>query len=137
MRTRNGASAVEFGLSLPILVYLALASVEYGWFLFVRTQAAQAAREGCRIGATAQMDATPSPAALASARSLAVLNEYGFTPGDVTVTTSYSDLTGDAAGKSDTLTVQIDVVYQPIAAGFVPAPSGMTVSMAMMVQGAT
>lgn len=137
MRTRRGASAVEFGLALPVLIYLALASVEYGWFLFVRTQAAHAAREGCRLGGTAQMSAVPSPATLASTRTLAVLDEYGFTLGDVTVTTAYSDLTGDAAGTSDTLTVRVDVQYQPIAAGFVPTPAGMTVSMAMMVQGAT
>lgn len=83
------------------------------------------------------MSAIPSPASLASARTLAVLTEYGFAPGDVTVTTAYSDLTGDAAGTSDTLTVRVDVQYQAIPAGFVPTPAGMSVSMAMMVQGAT
>jgi Flp pilus assembly protein TadG len=134
VRGTRGATAVEFALTLPVVAYLALAGVEYGWFLYLRAEAVQAAREGCRYAATVELSHSPPPASLADTRTREALTEYGFNEDDVTVSTAYSDLTGDAAGTNDTLTVNVSVVYRPLAGGLVPAPSGMAVSMAMMLQ---
>lgn len=137
MRSRRGASAIELAMVLPLLVYVAMGTVEYSWFLYQRTQVVHAVREGVRLAAVSELDASPAPDTLATARTADVLDERGFAAGDVTIGTSYLDLTGDGAGTPDTLTLNVTVVYQPIAAGLVPTPASMTVSMSMMLQGAT
>ncbi len=136
MRSRRGASAIEFAMVLPLLVYVAMGTLEYSWFLYQRTQVVHAVREGVRLAAVSEVDDSPAPDALAAARAADVLDERGFASGDVTLATSYLDLTGDVAGTLDTLTLNATVVYQPIAGGLVPTPASMAVTMSMMLQGA-
>lgn len=137
VRLRRGASAVEFALALSVLIFLMMATVEYAWLLFQRTQAVHAVREGCRYGATVAYGASPSPDSLAAARTKASLVEYSFDADDVTITTTYADLTLDAAGTMDTLRVEAVLVYRPLMGGLVPTPGGFSVSMSSMLQDAT
>lgn len=51
MRRQSGAAAVEFALVLPILIILVLGIVEFGYFFFLNSAAAGAAREGARAAA--------------------------------------------------------------------------------------
>lgn len=136
MQRRRGASAIEFAMALPLLVYVAMGTLEYSWFLYQRTQVVHAVREGVRLAAVSEVGDSPAPDTLASARTADVLDERGFASGDITIVTSYLDLTGDGAATADTLNLVATVVYQPIAGGLVPTPASMTVSMSMMLQGA-
>lgn len=136
MRSRRGASAIELALVMPLLVYVAMGTLEYSWFLYQRTQVVHAVREGVRLAAVSTIEASPAPDTLAAARTADVLDERGFAAGDVTLATSYRDLTGDAADALDTLTLSATVAYQPVGGGLVPTPTSMAVSMSMMLQDA-
>jgi len=51
-RQRRGATHIEFSLVLPILLMFVYGIMEYGWMFFQRTAVQEAARQGCRYGAT-------------------------------------------------------------------------------------
>ncbi len=47
---RRGAVIVEVALTLPILLYLAFGTVEFGYYFYVKHALEAAAREGARAG---------------------------------------------------------------------------------------
>ena len=55
-RRRRGHSHVEFALVLPVLLMFIYGIMEYGWLFFQRTAVQEAARQGCRAGATMAPD---------------------------------------------------------------------------------
>ena len=55
-RRRRGHSHVEFALILPVLLMFLYGIMEYGWMFFQRTAVQEAARQGCRAGATMAPD---------------------------------------------------------------------------------
>jgi Flp pilus assembly protein TadG len=97
-RTRRGATAVEFALTLPIFLLFLMAAFEFGWMNVVRHTADNAAYEAARTaivpGATA---------AEVNAKANAVLNVIGVRGATVTVNPStISDATTQ-------VTVSVDV----------------------------
>lgn len=51
-RARRGHAYLEFSLVLPVLLVFIYGIMEYGWMFFQRTAVQEAARQGCRHGAT-------------------------------------------------------------------------------------
>jgi uncharacterized protein (UPF0333 family) len=49
---RRGHAYLEFSLILPVLLLFIYGIIEYGWMFFQRTAVQEAARQGCRHGAT-------------------------------------------------------------------------------------
>lgn len=55
-KNRRGHSHLEFALVLPVLLLFIYGIMEYGWLFFQRTAVQEAARQGCRAGATMAPD---------------------------------------------------------------------------------
>lgn len=62
----RGATAVEFALTLPILLLLVFGVVDFGRALFTQVTLTQAAREGARLAALDQPDVAARTAAAAT-----------------------------------------------------------------------
>lgn len=54
MRSKRGASAVEFAIILPLLIVLVFGIIEFGAFLFNQQVITNASREGARRGIVSQ-----------------------------------------------------------------------------------
>ncbi len=76
LRERRGHSHIEFALVLPLLLIFVYGIMEYGWMFFQRTAVQEAARQGCRAGATMapdqDYDAVVEERALSALESLSV-----------------------------------------------------------------
>jgi hypothetical protein len=75
-KNRHGHSHLEFALVLPLLLLFIYGIMEYGWLFFQRTAVQEAARQGCRAGATMapdeDYDAVVEERALSALESLSV-----------------------------------------------------------------
>lgn len=115
-RARRGANAVEFALTLPILLAILSGVVDYSYLFHLQFQMVNAVSQGARAGSATNLDADPY------AIAVQVVNEVwthsGFTT-NPTVTASAFTLptTGDLAVQ-----VVATVPYDPLV-GFLPTPS--------------
>lgn len=50
-KNENGQSLVEFALITPLVIFILLAVIEYGWMLNAKITLTSAAREGARVAA--------------------------------------------------------------------------------------
>lgn len=131
MNTRRGASALEFALTLPVLVVVLAGILEYGWYLFQLSNVVHALRDGTRIGVTVPSTDETGAAGRAEAHARAVLDGLGVPctdGGGCNVTATIA-----AAEDVDTLTMAIEVDYEPIV-GLLPTPSQLHGTFTMMVQ---
>jgi len=131
MRLRRGASALEFALTLPIVMAVLAGILEYGWYLFQLSNVVHALRDGTRIGVTVPLDEEESPSARAETHARAVLDGLGVPctdGGGCTV----SAVVGPSSDVS-TLTMSIEVDYTPIV-GLLPSPSLLQGTFTMMMQ---
>lgn len=62
-KSEKGQGLVEFALVLPILLLILVAVVDFGWFIFVKTNLNNAAREGARVYAVKDAQAEAYSAA--------------------------------------------------------------------------
>jgi len=127
---RRGAAAVEFALTLPLYLVLIGAVFEYGWYLNQLTSVVHSAREGVRYAVTIDQDDNPETEAVN--QTTAVLEGLGI---DCSGGASCS-ITGttSTAGSVDTLTVNVSVEYDPIAAGLIPSPPTLQTSFTMALE---
>jgi len=65
-RKRRGSQAVEFGLTLPLLMVLTAGAVDLGQYLYVAERIAAVASEGARMGAVTDVDGGGDPISLAT-----------------------------------------------------------------------
>ena len=126
-RARSGAAAVEFALTLPVVIVVATAILDYSWFLNRSADVLTAVREGTRHGTT--IDQADDPAAEAATRTETALSDYGFT---CSGSCSINAVVGDLDGMS-TITVQATVPYEPIV-GLVPTPENMGATLVMALE---
>ncbi len=89
MRRLNerGAAAVEFALVVPVLMFLVLGAIDWGYYFMVEQIAVNAAREGARVGSLHAPDA-PDDAMIADAQTTAsaYLARSGLDPARAIVT---------------------------------------------------
>lgn len=100
-RHRRGNAVLEAALVLPILLLLAMGTVEFGYFFYVKHNLQGAAREGARRAIVANATNADVNAAVASAMQL-----YGLENSGYTVTANPSDISGAASGDAVSVTVQ-------------------------------
>ncbi len=136
MRTRRGASAIEFALTLPVLIVIVAAITEYGWVLHQRAQLVRAVREGVRLGVVGPNSSNPVPSTTAILRTRELLEEFAFDMSTATVTAQLTNQHADAANTDDTMAVTAVVRYQPLMGGLVPSPVDIDASLTMMLQDA-
>src|SRR5882724_6784456 len=94
---RRGNAVLEAALVLPILLYLAFGTVEFGYFFYVKYNVQGAAREGVRAGIPPGATNTDVTSAISSQMTAAGLQSSGYT-----VTTTPSNVSGLAPGTTVT-----------------------------------
>ena len=98
---RRGNAVLEAALVIPILLYLAFGTVEFGYFFYVKNNVQGAAREGVRAGIPPGATNTDVTSAISSQMTAAGLQSSGYT-----VTTTPSNVSGLAPGTTVTVQVQ-------------------------------
>jgi Flp pilus assembly protein TadG len=98
---RRGNAILEAALVLPILLYLAFGTVEFGYYFYVKNQLQGAAREGVRAAITASAANSDVTSAVSASMSA-----YGLSGSGYTVSISPSNVAGLTEGTAITVTVQ-------------------------------
>ena len=131
MNRRRGASALEFALTLPVVMLVLAGILEYGWYLFQLSNVVHALRDGTRIGVTVPLASPTPPTTRAEEHARAVLNGLGVPceDGDGCIVTAVINPSDDF----DVLNLTIEVDYTPIV-GLLPAPGLLQGTFTMMMQ---
>lgn len=124
-RSRSGAAALEFALTLPIVLMITLGTVEYSWGFMNRVWLNNAARDAIRSATGVEPAAAP---AQAERRARQALTELG-----VDCRSGCSVRAEVREGTYDVLALQIEMAY-PRLTGFVPAPGNLAVEYVMMLE---
>ena len=107
--TRRGANAVEFALSLPILMMILSATVDYGWYFQQQTAVINATAQGVKAAAN---DTSADPLSVGLAVASDVWTATGY-PSRMVFTAEY-----DGVAPHQLVWVQGDGDYTPLI-GFV------------------
>jgi Flp pilus assembly protein TadG len=98
---RRGNAVLEAALVIPILLYLAFGTVEFGYFFYVKNNVQGAAREGVRASIPPGATNTDVTTAISAQMTAAGLQSSGYT-----VTTTPASISGLAPGTTVTVSVQ-------------------------------
>ena len=131
MKLRRGASALEFALTLPVVMVVLAGILEYGWYLFQLSNVVHALRDGTRIGVTVPLAEATSPTTRAEEHARAIMNGLGVPcdAGDGCTVSAVILPNGDF----DVLQLTIEVDYTPIV-DLLPSPGQLQGSFTMMMQ---
>lgn len=130
--SRRGAAAVEFALTMPVLLVMIFGVLDLSWYIRGATAVVNATREGLRMGVTvAQED---GPDAMADEQIQAVLLGYG-----IDCEGAYAceiEVTSTQVDGLDALTANASISFLPLV-GLTPAPELVraTLTMALEDQG--
>lgn len=80
-KNKNGASAVEFAIILPILVLIVFGIIEFSVILYDKAIITNASREGARAGILYRTDDNGDPDPLSDIEVKQVVNDYLYPPG--------------------------------------------------------
>jgi Flp pilus assembly protein TadG len=127
-RLRRGASAVEFALTLPLLIVMISAIVDLTWFLQQETSLLQGVREGVRVGASTV--AENDPLGTARLHTEDALKSLGIDCAavDCDITASV-----DTSGALDLITLAAVVPYEA-PFGLLPSPEDLRASLTMALE---
>jgi hypothetical protein len=130
-RKRRGSTAIEFALTLPILVVILAGILEYGWYLFQLSNVVHALRDGTRIGVTVPRDDAIGPESRAIEHARQILNGLGV-PCSESGGCSVQAVIQPAA-DTEVMELSIEVDYKPMI-GLLPHPGQLRGSFTMMMQ---
>ncbi len=126
-RRPRGSVAVEFALTLPVLLLLLVGVVDYGWYFLIQGAVQNAAKDSVRMGVVADRDEDPT--ALAEGVMLDVLADAGLPcSGMCTVDAAMTVVAGYRL-----LEVTVDRPFDPIV-GLVPTPGTNAVRYRMYLE---
>lgn len=129
-RPRSGASAIEFALTLPVILLIFSAIVEFGWVFFQMSAALGAVRDGVRLGVTYAVE--DDPETVAEARARTVLTGYGLDCSDTLSCEVDASIVDDGINYA-TLTLTISRPYEPML-DLVPSPDTIRAQMTMVLE---
>jgi Flp pilus assembly protein TadG len=117
----RGASAVEFAIVLPVLMFILFGTIEFGMIMFSREVLTNAGREGARAGIVQQI---PKPT-MGEIQNVVTtyLSKAGIKPSDVTVT-----VTGAQGVFPNNLTVSTSYPYKFASAGLLGLGNSITLT---------
>ena len=115
---RVGGAVLEMVLILPVLLYLAFGTVEFGYFFYVKHSLEGAARDGARASIPSGAVYSDITSAVDTAMSAANLSSSGYAiqvkDGSTVITTLASAVAGD------TITVTVTCTWGTAGAGYRP-----------------
>lgn len=127
---RRGVEAVEFALTLPIVMILLSGIIDSSWFLMEAEAVAQAAREGARAGATAAT--TGDGHTLGTTIARRSLTDAGRDGAGATV--NPSTVAGSISGD-DYIRIEVRTTFTPLVGFFTFLPAEATATTTMRWQG--
>jgi Flp pilus assembly protein TadG len=117
-RRRFGGAVLEMVLIMPVLLYLAFGTVEFGYYFYVKHSLEGAARDGVRAAIPSGAAYSDITSAVDSAMSAANLSGSGYTiqvkDGSTVITTLSSAVAGD------NITVTVTCTWGTAGAGYRP-----------------
>ncbi len=130
MSARRGIVLVEIAVMMPLLLMLILGCLEYGWMFLKSQQITNAARQGARIGATADGTVAEIQTAVANVMFASGLDGSGYV-----VTITPVDPTALQMGQL--FEVAVSVSYDNIGFGvpLVPTPATLEATVTMTREG--
>ena len=129
MKNQRGAAAVEFALSVPILLAILFGILDYAWYIKQATDVVHATREGLRLGV--KVDQVDNPTAATSTQTTAVLQAFGLDcESDLVCEISAVSTTVDGL---DAIHLSVVVPYEPLV-GMVPTPEALYADLTMALE---
>ncbi|HYE17495.1 MAG TPA: TadE/TadG family type IV pilus assembly protein [Tepidisphaeraceae bacterium] len=131
---RSGAAVLDMALVLPVLLYLAFGTVEYGYYFYVKHNVQSAAREGARAAIVPSATAGDVTTAVQNVMSAAGLQSTGYT---VTITdTSNNAINVTTATAGTAIKVNVQLTWGSV--GVHPLPTALGgINTAKLVRGNT
>jgi Flp pilus assembly protein TadG len=124
-RTRRGGNAIEFALTMPVFVMLIFSCIEFGYFFFMTSLIEDATRQGCRIGSTVSMEASPDAISTAQTNIESLLETKLGQPCDgenqCTVVVSILTFDEETSNTAPEFAINDDYLQCQTAAPFSPA----------------
>jgi Flp pilus assembly protein TadG len=117
IRSERGASAVEFALVLPLLLFLTFGLIEFGILLFDKAVITNASREGARTGIVYATDADGDYAPISDTEIRTVVKSYAngrlINLGSATNTLTDGNIAITPANRTsnDDLTITVSFIY--------------------------
>jgi len=115
---RRGGSLVEAAIVLPVLLYLAFGTVEFGYYFFVKHSLDGAAREGARAAIVSGGVYSDVTTAVSNSMAASNLSASGYTTVVQDNGTTIASLSSCASG--DEMTVTVTCVWGTVGAGYRP-----------------
>lgn len=128
-RARRGGSAIEFALTLPVLLVMFGGVIEYGWFFFHQQAVLSAIRDGTRFGVTISQDEDPDYEA--EVRAKEVLEGFSLPCEDEADCQVEATFLVD---DYDFLRLDIAYAYEPLMGGLLPTPEFVRASFTMALE---
>ncbi len=128
-RTRRGAAAIELALTAPLLLVLATASLEWGWYFTRQIQLSSAVRDAGLTAGSHSEDRAPDQVAID--RVTEALGEGGF---DLAGATMTAVTTADPIGDGAVVVLTVSVPWPPLI-GLFPMPDAVRAQTAYAVIG--
>ena len=128
---RRGATALEFGLLLPVFCAILFGVLEYAWVFYQQSNVVAATRDALRLAVTLPKTNVPEPVDAAFDEVRTKLTGFGYTPDQLdaaTIEPVYNGSTPD-----ETLTVTVSMPYQPLI-GLVATPTSINCTMTMRLE---
>ena len=120
---RRGSVALEFAVTLPVLLLILVGVIEWGWYLSRDVACLQTARDGALAGSLTRQE--DDPAATARARAYLALDAAGFPGGTAQVTATELD-----SGEGLAIRVRVSVAHAPFVP-LVPTPDTLRAEVTM------
>lgn len=124
----NGQSLVEFALIVPIIIFILLAVIEYGWMLNAKITLTSAAREGARVAAVTNKN--PGTKALNAVKESAQ-GLSGLTISDGGVLYSIEE---DVSNNVRNVVIDVTATMNPIIGLYITSPVTMEATAVMRLE---
>jgi len=131
---RPGGAVLEMALVLPILLYLAFGTVEYGYYFYVKHNVQSAAREGARAAIVPAATVSDVTTAVSNVMTAAGLQSTGYT----TAITNTSDVAVTLSSVTAGTAIKVRVQCTWGSVGVHPLPTTLGgIDTSKMVRGST
>lgn len=127
-RSRTGAAAIEFALTLVVYVFLFFGIIDWAWLFYRRAQVLDAVLVGCREAVTVSQSSTPGPTETAVSTVEDALTTWGFDANAATITA-----TTEGTSPEEVLVVGASIPFDP-PIGWVPTPATLQAEMSMYLE---